>query len=261
MAPAMNPREMAAEEEANKLFQNARRLDDIDMFEPAARVVGVLSQTHERKAGDHFLSNVDIIDGTDPDESQDVAARRGGASTNINRAKSYLLQIAEKMPKGAHLHIHFNANLRPQVLLEKAERMPNMHIWTSAPLVTRESFDLCEVQFNLGERKEPDPAEVVGLDEKQIRDVSNRLEAEHDIAGPNIFDEKYEKNSRMRYAFFRQQWKAQKVRLLELEREGPLADDQRDILAILDRGCRNWLISKLVFHAEEAHNAKQTQDG
>ncbi|EMR71431.1 putative adenosine deaminase protein [Eutypa lata UCREL1] len=240
MNPAMSQREMA-EEEANKVLQNARRLDDIQMFEPAARLLGVLSQTHERYAGDRFLFNIDLIDGNDPNESQKIMARRGGSSTNVNLAKSYLLQIAEKMPKGAHLHIHFNATLLPHILLEKAERMVNMYIWTSVPLVTMESFDLCEIQFSLGERKEPDPSEAAELDEKQLRDTWNHLEAKHDLIGPNIFIGTYEPNSKMRYAYFRQQWEAHKAQLQDSQRTGTLTDDQERIL--------------------EAHNAQQSQNG
>ena len=47
----------------------------------------------------------------------------------------------------------------------------------------------------------------------------------------------------------------------DLENAGDLTEDQRGILAILNLGCKDWLISKLVFHPEEAHNSKQTQDG
>lgn len=258
--PTMSQRDID-EEVANEVLQNARRLDDIQIFEPATRLPGILSQTHERHAGDHFLSNIDLIDGTDPNESPRIVARRGGTSASINLAKSYLLQIAEKMPKGAHLHIHFNATLLPQVLLEKAERMPNMYIWTNVPLMTKEDFDLCEVQFSLGERKEPDPSQTLGLDDQQLRDAWNRLEEKHDLVGPNIFSETYQKESRMRYTFFRQQWEAHTVQLQEFQRAGTLRDGQGGILNILEQGCRNWLISKLLFHAEEAHNAQQTQNG
>lgn len=260
ITPAMSQREIA-EEKANEVLQNARKLDDVQMFEPATRLLGVLSQTHERHAGDRFLFNIDLIDGNDLNESQKVMERRGGTSTHVNLAKSYLLQIAEKMPKGAHLHIHFNATLLPHVLLEKAERMANMYIWTTVPLVAKENFDLCEVQFSLGERKEPNPSEALELDEKQLRDTWNRLAAKHDLIGPNIFVATYETNSKMRYAYFRQQWEDHKAQLQEAQRTGTLTDDQKSILDILEIGCTNWLISKLVFHADEAHNAQQTQNG
>ncbi|RYP58636.1 hypothetical protein DL769_008853 [Monosporascus sp. CRB-8-3] len=255
------PREQA-EQRANAVLQNARRLDDIDIFEPAPPVPGVLCQTHQRRAGDHFLSNIDLIDGSDPEESAKVEKRRGSAPTNINLRKSYLLQIAEKMPKGAHLHIHFNATLLPHVLLEKAERMPNMYIWSNVPLVTKQDLDLCEIQFSLGERKDPDASDPDGRDEKQVQETYSRLYAEDDLTGPNLFSEKYEKDSRMRYAFFRQEWDVQKAKLQELSKQlGGLSDELQGTLDILQGGCRNWLISKLVFHADEAHNAQQTQDG
>jgi adenosine deaminase CECR1 len=43
-----------------------------------------------------FLSNVDLIN------------------------KTELLKVVKKMPKGAHLHYHFNSCLRPEFLLEQA---------------------------------------------------------------------------------------------------------------------------------------------
>ena len=249
------------ERQADLVLQNARRLDDIDIFEPAAHLSGVLSQTHERHAGDHFLTNIDLINGTDPAESQGIAERRGDTSDEANPARSYLLRIAEKMPKGAHLHIHFNSTLLPHVLLEKAERMPNMYIWSTRPLVSKENFDLSEIQFSLDQRKEPDPPEAAGLDGESLLEVRNRAEAVHDGDGPNLFSEEYQRDTRMRYTYFRQLWEAQRTALKDLENAGDLTEDQRGILAILNLGCKDWLISKLVFHPEEAHNSKQTQDG
>jgi succinate dehydrogenase (ubiquinone) flavoprotein subunit len=57
---------------------------------------------------DHFLGNVDLIN------------------------KTKLLKVAKRMPKGAHLHCHFNSCLRPEFLLEQARGRESMYFRTSA---------------------------------------------------------------------------------------------------------------------------------
>ncbi|CAI4219986.1 unnamed protein product [Parascedosporium putredinis] len=84
---------------ANTIIQALKQLDNERVYRPAEPRVGFGGQRHARVAGDHFLSNVDLIDQTD------------------------LFRVAQKMPKGAHLHIHFNACLLPNVLLEIAKTM------------------------------------------------------------------------------------------------------------------------------------------
>ncbi|KZT07988.1 adenosine deaminase-related growth [Laetiporus sulphureus 93-53] len=51
--------------------------------------------------------------------------------------KTRLFQILSKMPKGALLHIHLDATVNAQVLLNLAAAQPNMHVRASARLTIR----------------------------------------------------------------------------------------------------------------------------
>ena len=55
--------------------------------------------------------------------------------------------VAERMPKGGHLHIHFNTNLPAGFLLQIAATMPRMFISSSTPLLSDKNYDACRIQF------------------------------------------------------------------------------------------------------------------
>ncbi|KAF2087863.1 Metallo-dependent hydrolase [Saccharata proteae CBS 121410] len=71
--------------------------------------------------------------------------------TNRDRIieKSQLYSITQKMPKGAHLHLHFNSELPPRQLLTEAEKLDNMFIRSTRPLLTNEDFEVSEMVFNV----------------------------------------------------------------------------------------------------------------
>lgn len=78
--------------------------------------------------------------------------------TNKTRIEecSRLFQIAKRQPKGCHLHLHFNAELTPNALMEKARQAPNMFIRSTEPLVDGEpgtgkspSYSTTELVFNV----------------------------------------------------------------------------------------------------------------
>jgi adenosine deaminase CECR1 len=113
------------EKQANKVLQQLKESDIARFYETAPKKRGYRGQEHPRFYGDHFLSNADLIE------------------------KTQLFALCRAMPKGAHLHIHFNANLRPGVLLGIARDMERMFIWSNIPLVGDEAFDLCRIQFSI----------------------------------------------------------------------------------------------------------------
>lgn len=76
--------------------------------------------------------------------------------TNRGRIdKSKLFKIARRLPKGCHLHLHFNAELSPTILVEEARKIPNMFIRSTEPLLDKEpgsdkdSYATCELVFNV----------------------------------------------------------------------------------------------------------------
>jgi len=70
--------------------------------------------------------------------------------TNLDRIEdSRLFQIALRMPKGAHLHLHFNAELPPRPLLERARNVPTMCIRSTRPIITVEDTRETEIVFSV----------------------------------------------------------------------------------------------------------------
>ncbi|EMT60263.1 Adenosine deaminase CECR1 [Fusarium odoratissimum] len=90
------------ERRADAIIQRLRSEDGENVYAQAAPRTGYGGQQHPRFPGDHFLSNKHLIDQTS------------------------LFRVAQHMPKGGHLHIHFNACLAPQVLLNLAKEMDRM---------------------------------------------------------------------------------------------------------------------------------------
>jgi adenosine deaminase CECR1 len=79
--------------------------------------------------------------------------------TNKDRidSESILYQIAHKVPKGGLLHLHFNAELHPERLLERARLIENIYIRSIRPLLTQEDLDLTEMVFNVLDRDQVEP--------------------------------------------------------------------------------------------------------
>ena len=115
------------EKTVDAILAKIQEADNAIVYDAGLRE-GFRGQMHKRFAGDHFLSNVDLIEQTS------------------------LLDVASHMPKGAHLHIHFNACLPPQVLINIAKDMKRMFITSDLPLTSDNnfaSFDKCEIQFTI----------------------------------------------------------------------------------------------------------------
>lgn len=72
--------------------------------------------------------------------------------TNLQRIeqRSRVFDIAKSMPKGMHLHLHFNAELDSRKLIEKARELPdNMFIRSTQPLISEKDYSETELVFNV----------------------------------------------------------------------------------------------------------------
>lgn len=190
-----SPGEIKAEE----IIQMLRQKDKEQIYDRAPPRHGHANQAHKRFAGDHFLSNIDLIEQTE------------------------LFKVARQMPKGTHLHIHLNACLQPSVLLDMAAEMDEMYIWSDRALIHLPSdpdgkpnrrrylnFDACAIEFSIKKGT-----------------VSKT---------GNLFSENYEPKQLMRFKEFIRQWNKQapygdlnamqwlqeKVQFNEEEAHGPL---------------------------------------
>ncbi|KAG6000418.1 hypothetical protein E4U21_005478 [Claviceps maximensis] len=131
------------ENRVDTIIQRLRRQDQLRIYDPAPSRQGFGGQRHRRFAGDHFLSNLDLIHHT------------------------ALFDLASHMPKGGHLHIHYNACLSPVMLLDIAKRMDRMFITSNLPLLPGNDFanyDRCELQFSILSHDREDPGNLFSPD-------------------------------------------------------------------------------------------------
>ncbi|EPE03271.1 adenosine amp deaminase [Ophiostoma piceae UAMH 11346] len=186
-----------AEKLANDVLLRLKEQDQELVFKKAETHRGYGNQMHEPFAGDHFLTNVELI------------------------KKTEVLKAAQHMPKGAHLHIHFNACLAPSVLLDIARRMDCILIMSTRPLVTvagehpLENFYLCEIQFE------------IKCVENMTKPTGNLLSADY-IPG-----------HRMPFREFLDAFPADTV----------------------GKPAMDWLVSKLTFDEKETYDIHQTANG
>lgn len=191
------------EDKANRILLAIRERDK-SVFQSARGRRGYGGQEHPRFMGDHFLYNADLIDTT------------------------LLYKVANNMPKGAHLHIHFNANLEPNFLLDIAKGMKRMFIASDIPLVPNA-------------RKESEPGYYDNFKRSRIRFTMLSETEEARKGTGNIFDPRYPVEG----------WRPMNFQKF-------LKDFGRHY-----KKCSvdEWLIDKLVFHEEEAHGWLQTVEG
>ena len=72
--------------------------------------------------------------------------------TNKERieTRSRLFKITKEMPKGCHLHLHFNAELECQKLIEQARKLPDtMFIRSTQPMLSDKDYAESELVFNV----------------------------------------------------------------------------------------------------------------
>lgn len=168
------------EKRVDSIIRILRQRDHKNVYEAAPSRRGHGGQLHRRFAGDHFLSNVDLINQT------------------------ALLDVARHMPKGAHLHIHFNSCLLPHVLLDIAKGMDRMFITSDLPLVAENNyinFDRCEIQFSLRAIENEDPGDLFSPDYTPRKTMKfaqflewfpnhyDRATADEWLTGKLVFDE------------------------------------------------------------------------
>lgn len=190
----------AAERLANNVLLRLKKEDEELVYKAAGIHTGYGSQKHHAFAGDHFLTNVPLIQNTK------------------------VLRAARRMPKGAHLHIHYNACLAPTVLLNLAKEMDRMFITSDKPLIflkenkatgktADENFFLCEIMFSITAPGKEDPG--------------------------NLFSPNYKERQTMPFREFLDQFPAD----------------------IIGKTAMDWLVHKLVFSAEETYDIPQTAAG
>jgi adenosine deaminase CECR1 len=83
----------------------------------------------------------------DPITTRDMGGQFLTNKAWINRSRVY--RMAQRMPKGMHLHLHFNAELAPDELIERAITLECMFVRSTRPLVREEDYAESEIVFSV----------------------------------------------------------------------------------------------------------------
>ncbi|CAG8976138.1 hypothetical protein HYALB_00002419 [Hymenoscyphus albidus] len=201
-----NPLEI--ERRAAQIVRDIRKYDRETSFE---------NSSPDSKGGpqaEHFLGNVEQIN------------------------KSKLFKVAKRMPKGAHLHIHFNSCLPAEFLIKQARKIPAMYIRSTLPLTKTapENFENSRVSFMV-------MTEHAATHERQ-KDGSERY-----VGTGDIFSPRYTSNTWMRYSEFQDKFDRNR----NIQKPSVLPNDTT--------WTEYWLIRKMQISEKEAHGVNQTGRG
>lgn len=223
------------ERDANERLEIVKWNDQIIFYDSATPREGFGGQKHPRFPGDHFLSNADLLEQT------------------------ALFKIAREMPKGAHLHIHFNACLLPHVLLDIAETMDSMYISSNLPLISEKNLNACEIQFLIRNIQDVKKERTELLEKEMalrtsdtgptLEELKQKARNERNLLHKDYKHPEGRQGEWMEYKLFMQQWDMARV-------DEWRTDQQMENFA--NMSSKAWLTSKLVFSEQEAHHPEQT---
>lgn len=167
----------------------------------------------KRTEGQHFLGSVQHIQSTE------------------------LFKVARRMPKGAHLHIHFNSCLRARFLIEQARDIKAMYIRSTLPLTAHQYWVDSRISFSVLTTREA----------THVKDTDG-VERDHGLG--DIFQSNYESNRWMSYQDFQSKF-------IKYEED----DRTKSITGWGTKGAEDWLEQKMLISEEEAHGTQQTGKG
>ncbi|KAI9729647.1 MAG: hypothetical protein M1818_008450 [Claussenomyces sp. TS43310] len=119
----------SAQQNATSLEKEAARIVKAIRADDVVKVYATEKDSHgnHRSVADHFIGNVEIIN------------------------KTELIKVAKQLPKGAHLHCHYNSCLPPKFLIEHARSVEMMWIKSTESLSTDAGRKRAEIQFQVQE--------------------------------------------------------------------------------------------------------------
>jgi adenosine deaminase CECR1 len=177
---------------------------------------------------------------------------------------SELFNISKEVPKGAILHLHYNAELNPERLLIEARKMPNMYVWSIRPLLSQKDLDETEMQFKIM------PADtksnnifsgqyMSGLGEsrgKKIKPLDTIRPLNHDNFKNRVW---------MRWDEFRDRFEVEFPGLYKQSQENK-NDNQRsrtcsDPDDVELKPAEYWMMQKMILSEKEAYEPAQTVNG
>ncbi|KAM3071015.1 hypothetical protein ACMFMG_009921 [Clarireedia jacksonii] len=126
--------ENAATEVERRAAEIVSRIRNYDREQVYGKALDTNGQpTGKCRPGGHFLGNLDLINQT------------------------HLMNIAKRMPKGAHLHIHFNSCLPAKFLIQQARNIDAMYIRSTLPLTSPQNLVASRISFMVMTESEAAP--------------------------------------------------------------------------------------------------------
>ncbi|KAJ4362467.1 hypothetical protein N0V83_010560 [Neocucurbitaria cava] len=183
-----------------------------------------------RDMGGQFLTNKDRIDG-----------------------ESKLYEIAKMVPKGALLHLHFNAELHPELLLVQARDMKTMYIRAISPITSQKDLDETEIGFSV-------------LDPDLVEPHVNIFSKDYPGDALNWKTPEWKWKVWMPWKLFRDEFNKQEYTKRYITQEDPTPKKEPTHCGAEPGHVRllpaeNWLKSKMVLSQEEAYGFTQTVNG
>lgn len=174
---------------------------------------------------------------------------------------SKLFEIAQIVPKGGLLHLHFNAELNPEQLLKQAQSMENIYIRSIMPLLQDSDLDETEMVFNV-------------LDPATVNPDVDIFSSEYPGTATNWRDKDMQAKIWMPWKTFQDKFienvatdKFPKRYGQHLEIEHISADKPVRVCCSDHSGpvelnsAENWLKSKMILSPKEAYGESQTVNG
>lgn len=114
------------------------------------RAARILSNIREHERIDPELYGNLPGEAIPSDQTHDMGGRFLFNQNSIERSKAFA--IAKRMPKGSHLHLHFNSEIPAEHLFPHARKLTGtMFIRSTRALNSEEGFRTCEIVFNVFE--------------------------------------------------------------------------------------------------------------
>ncbi|KAJ4290451.1 hypothetical protein N0V90_010667 [Kalmusia sp. IMI 367209] len=170
--------------------------------------------------------------------------------------QSILFEIAKQVPKGALLHLHFNAELNPERLLLEAREIPNMFVWSLTKITTKEDLNETEIMFKVlpsnikqADFFSEDYRGTAKNDDGKLVESHKLKDADHRWMKWSDFQEKFKKHFPKMY----EQPQGDKYDNGNRTESGP------GVVAL--GPAEYWIKLKMVLSNEEAYDPAQTVNG
>lgn len=172
---------------------------------------------------------------------------------------SLLFKIAKQVPKGSLLHLHFNAELNPERLLEQARDMSDtMYVWSIKPLRNKKDLQETEIVFKIM----PSTTNDSNIFDSQYEGKGKVKGADGSVRD-NWRHPEYSERVWMRWESFRKKFEecdfAEKY---ERKEEARTDDGVGEGSTKVPLGtAENWILSKMLLSELEAYGPEQTVNG